>query len=117
MTDADVGASTATPTSAGPPRDGAGAARGAAVERFLDRRAAVFVYGRRLHVVSLLVFRSDGLAWPSGDAGQGAATPVVRGFNLLVWRRGDLGYALVSDLNVGELMMLQARLAPPEPRQ
>lgn len=31
--------------------------RGGAVERFLDRRAAVFVYGRRLHTISLLVFR------------------------------------------------------------
>ena len=90
--------------------------RGGAIERFLDRRAAVFVYGRRLHVVSLLVFRSDGLAWPPGDQGRGAATLVVRGFNLLVWRSGDLGYALVSDLNVGELAMLRARVTPPATR-
>ena len=90
--------------------------RGGAIERFLDRRAAVFVYGRRLHVVSLLVFRSDGLAWPPGDEGRGAAMLVVRGFNLLVWRSGDLGYALVSDLNVGELAMLRARVTPPATR-
>ncbi len=38
--------------------------RGGAVERFLDRKAAVVVYGRRRHTISLLVFRADGLGWP-----------------------------------------------------
>jgi len=39
--------------------------RGGALGFFLDRRAAVVVYQRRLHAVSLLVFGADGLAWPS----------------------------------------------------
>jgi anti-sigma factor (TIGR02949 family) len=92
--------------------------RGGAIERFLDRRAAVFVYGRRLHVVSLLVFRSDGLAWPSaGGDGQGTAMLTVRGFNVLTWRNRDLGYALVSDLNAAELATLATRLAAPPVRQ
>ena len=82
--------------------------RGGAIERFLDRRAAVFVYGRRLHTISLLVFRADGL--PAGDAGSPPALTVVRGFNVLLWRAGDLGYALVSDLNPGELRTLARRL-------
>jgi anti-sigma factor RsiW len=92
--------------------------RGGAVERFLDRRAAVFVYGRRLHVVSLLVFRSEGLTWPSvsGD-GQGPTSLTMRGFNVLTWRHRDLGYALVSDLNAAELVTLAARLAAPPVRQ
>ena len=42
--------------------------RGGALGYFLDRRAAVLVYQRRLHVVSLLVFRADGLAWPAQRA-------------------------------------------------
>lgn len=88
--------------------------RGGAVERFLDRRAAVFVYGRRLHTISLLVFRTDGMPWPAGgDAQPERAGLIVRGFNVLLWRDGDLGYAMVSDLNVGEMRALGARLATP----
>jgi anti-sigma factor RsiW len=86
--------------------------RGGAIERFLDRRAAVFVYGRRLHTISLLVFRADGLPWPAGwESRSERASFTVRGFNVLLWRDRDLGYAMVSDLNVGELQFLGTRLA------
>src|SRR5262249_28733149 len=34
--------------------------QGGAVEPFLDRRAAVFVYKRRMHTASLFVVRADG---------------------------------------------------------
>jgi len=80
--------------------------RGGTVEYFLDRRAAVAVYGRRLHVVTLIVARADGLPWPTGR-------PIVtraQGFNVRVWRSGELGYALVSDLDAAELGQLAARL-------
>lgn len=88
--------------------------RGGAIERFLDRRAAVFVYGRRLHAISLLVFRADGLPWPAGwDTRPDRVSLTVRGFNVLLWRERDLGYALVSDLNAGELQALGTRLAAP----
>ncbi len=95
--------------------DGEFPLRGGAVERFLDRRAAVFVYGRRLHTVSLIVFRADGLpGW------NGAVSPptllTVRGFNVIQWRAGDLGYALVSDLNADELRTLARRLEAPASR-
>jgi anti-sigma factor RsiW len=83
--------------------------KGGSVEYFLDRRAAVYVYGRRLHTISLFVFRPDGLTLPAGRR----AEDTVRGFNVLLWRSGDLGYALVSDLNAGELKMLAERLSPP----
>ena len=88
--------------------------KGGAIERFLDRRAAVFVYGRRLHTISLLVFRADD---GPGSSGWGLRPePVsltVRGFNVLQWRERDLGYVLVSDLNADELRTLGARLAAP----
>ena len=38
---------------------------GGAIGYFIDRKAAVFVYKRRLHTISLLVFRADGLPWPT----------------------------------------------------
>jgi anti-sigma factor RsiW len=81
--------------------------KGGAVERFLDRRAAVFVYGRRLHTISLLVFRTAGLPWPDGDPRR---TTTVRGFNVVLWRAGDLGYALVSDVDGRDLAELASRL-------
>ena len=89
--------------------------RGGAVGYFVDRKAAVFVYGRRLHTICLFVFRADGLPWPTrglermGNA-QAHAT-VSRGFNVLLWQAGGLGYALVSDLDGRELRVLGTRLA------
>jgi anti-sigma factor RsiW len=80
--------------------------RGGTVEYFLDRRAAVAVYGRRLHTVTLIVAREGGLPWPE-------ASPLAtnaRGFNVRLWKRGGLGYALVSDLDPSELARLAAHL-------
>jgi anti-sigma factor RsiW len=89
--------------------------RGGSVGYVFDRKAAVLVYGLRLHVVTLLVFRPDGLAWP--DAGARQLGPVrghetsTRGFNAVLWRQDGLGYALVSDVNAKELVDLAARVA------
>jgi anti-sigma factor RsiW len=88
--------------------------RGGALGYFLDRRAAVLVYQRRLHVVSLFVFRADGLPWP-GDGliptrQTAAHSASSRGFNVLLWRAGDLGYALVSDIDATELRQLGVKL-------
>jgi anti-sigma factor RsiW len=89
---------------------------GGAVGYFLDRKAAVLVYGHRLHTISLFVFRAEGLRWP-----RHGLTPVgsvrayadtTRGFNELLWQRDDLGYALVSDVEPAALRTLAARLAP-----
>ena len=33
-----------------------------------------------------------------------------RGFNVVIWRRGGLGYALVSDVDAAELKGLAAKL-------
>ena len=80
--------------------------QGGAVEPFLDRRAAVLVYKRRLHTASLFVVRADELAFPTT-----LRTQTVRGFNVALWKAGDQGYALVSDLNLPELLKLQAEIA------
>jgi anti-sigma factor (TIGR02949 family) len=55
--------------------------RGGAVGYFVDRKAATFVFGRRLHTISLFVFKADGLPWPSGQTVRASA----RGFNVLLW--------------------------------
>ena len=89
--------------------------KGGSVGYFMDRKAAVFVYGRRLHTIALFVFRADGLPWPArGLEAMGSAhafVSVSRGFNVLLWRAGELGYALVSDVDARELRELGARLA------
>jgi anti-sigma factor RsiW len=89
--------------------------RGGSVGYVFDRKAAVLVYGLRLHVVTLLVFRPEGLAWPDAGARQigtvrGSETS-TRGFNVVLWQDGGLGYVLVSDVNAEELTELAARLA------
>ena len=78
--------------------------KGGAVGYFRDRKAAVFVYARRLHPITLLVARAEGLAWPSRE------TTVERGFTVIMWRSGELGYALVSDVDARELEQLATRI-------
>ena len=89
--------------------------KGGSVGYFLDRKAAVFVYGRRLHTITLFVFRAGGLPWPTrGLEAMGrasASASVSRGFNVLLWRSGELGYALVSAVDARELRELGVKLA------
>jgi anti-sigma factor RsiW len=89
--------------------------RGGAVGYFLDRKAAVFVFQRRLHAISLLVFRADGLPWPERDleslGNVRVSRTVARGFNVILWRTGELGYALISDLDASELRQLAVKVA------
>jgi len=89
--------------------------RGGAVGYYLERKAAVFVFTRRLHEISLFVFRAAGLPWPTtGRQAVGGARATIttsRGFNVILWREGELGYALVSDVDVPELSQLAAKLA------
>jgi anti-sigma factor RsiW len=87
---------------------------GGATGWFRDRAAAVFVWKRRLHTITLLVFRAEGLPWPTRGLRELGRLHVdeaqARGFNVLLWRDGDLGYALVSDVNAADLAQLAARL-------
>jgi anti-sigma factor RsiW len=88
--------------------------RGGAVGYYLDRKAAVFLFQRRLHAVTLLVFRAEGLAWPDRGleriAGVTAQVATSRGFTAILWREAGLGYALVSDLDPRELRQLAGKL-------
>jgi anti-sigma factor RsiW len=90
--------------------------RGGAVGYYLDRKAAVFIFNRRLHTISLFVFRADGLPWPARGlqrvGGGQAHVTTSRGFSSILWRDGELGYALVSDVDPAELARLAERLAP-----
>jgi anti-sigma factor RsiW len=83
--------------------------QGGATGYFLDRKAAVLVYAHRLHTISLVVFRADGLWWPAGEA----VTAEERGVTVVLWRHATLGYALVSDVDRRVLAALAAKLRPP----
>ncbi len=77
--------------------------RGGDVAVFLGHKAATFVYGRRLHVISLFVFEA-------GDVP--ASERTIRGFHVATWSASSFGFALVSDVNWDDLRRLRARLAP-----
>jgi len=83
-----------------------------------DRKAAVLVFKRRLHTITLLVFPPEGLAWPAQAPVTVGRLSVVaqsrHGFSVLLWRDGDLGYALVSDVARAELETLATKIAGPE---
>ena len=86
-----------------------------------DRKAAVFQFRRRLHAITLLVFPATGVPWPAGNVVRLGRLSVVeqtsRGFSVLLWRDGELGYALVSDVNRADLEALAPKIEPvaPEP--
>jgi anti-sigma factor RsiW len=75
--------------------------RGGDVAIFLGHKAATFVYGRRLHVISLFVFEASDVA---------AGEQTIRGFHVLLWGANGVAFALVSDVNWDDLRALRARL-------
>jgi anti-sigma factor RsiW len=86
---------------------------GGSVGWFLDRRAAVVSYALRDHRVTLLACRGEGLSWPGGgEPGAGELREAsIPGFRVVMWRAGELGYALVSDVNAAELKSVAAKFA------
>ena len=90
---------------------------GGSVAYFVDRKAATFLFKRRLHDISLFVVRAEGLSWPSHPSvrmGRVEATVVSRqGFHLVLFRDGDLAYALVSDVDSAELLRLGQKIVGP----
>lgn len=85
--------------------------RGGATAYFIDRKAAAFIFKRHLHVMTLLVFRAEGLPWPLASSVPARVTPwTERGFHVLLWRSADLGYALVSDVDDEQMTRLADRL-------
>jgi anti-sigma factor RsiW len=68
---------------------------------FLGHKAAAFIYGRRLHAITLFVFEATDV--PTAES-------TIRGFHVMTWQAGELGFALVSDVNWGDLRALRQRL-------
>jgi anti-sigma factor RsiW len=87
---------------------------GGSVGYVLDRKAAVISYAVRRHRVTLLAFPAAGLRWPDPDRTLGGV-PVralsQRGFSVQLWRVGELGYALVSDMGAEDRERVAAGLA------
>jgi len=74
-----------------------------------DRKAAVLSYALRRHRVTLLVFPAAGL--PGLPAEAPPLRAARRGIGVAKWSAGELGYALVSDAEPGELGRLADALA------
>ena len=88
---------------------------GGAVGYVIDRKAAVMSYALRRHRVTLLAFPDSGLTWPAPNRSAGgvpAHSMSRSGFGMVLWRAGDLAYALVSDVSTQDLEKLAAELAP-----
>jgi len=79
--------------------------QGGSIAYFRDRKAAAFVFKHRLHRITLLVFRADGLELPTAATHQRA-----RGFDVVLWKQNELGYALVSDMAGSELDRLAVKI-------
>ncbi len=80
---------------------------GASVAYFIDRNAAAFVYQRETHVITVLIFRAEGLPWRGGGSRYAVTT---RGYRAVLFRHGDLGYAIVSDLSEAALLGVAAKV-------
>lgn len=94
--------------------------QGAAGAYFLDRKAAAFVFKRGNQMASVVVFRASGLPWALRGSGGlervSSSKARMRGFNVLLWRDSDLGYALVSDLGEPELVRLGNKITAAAPQ-
>jgi anti-sigma factor RsiW len=77
--------------------------RGGDVAIFLGHQAAAFLYSCRSHAISLFVFETGGVR---------ASERTFQGFHVSTWERDGLGFALVSDLDWGELRTLRGRVLP-----
>ena len=89
--------------------------RGGAVGYYLDRKAAVFVFTPAPPDDTPGVPRRRAPVGPSRARPIGrvqAQVATSRGFNAIMWREGELGYALVSDTDLPDLVKLVGRLAP-----
>jgi anti-sigma factor RsiW len=86
--------------------------QGGAVGYFLDRKAATLVFGGPRNPISLFVFKADGLPWRSGERAK-LSRASSRGFSVLLWQNGELGYALVSSEDEQTLRRLAEKLAAP----
>ncbi|MDQ8732271.1 zf-HC2 domain-containing protein [Bradyrhizobium sp. LHD-71] len=75
---------------------------GGRLDYVADRRVAVVVYKRRLHLINVFM-------WPSSVAATESLAPATsrNGYNLLIWSRNGVSYCAISDLNAAEMRELQ----------
>jgi anti-sigma factor RsiW len=69
---------------------------GGRVDEVGGRPAAALIYQRRNHVITVFVRIAE-------DGADGSDERVVRGFRAIAWRRGEMAFWAVSDLNQAEL--------------
>lgn len=78
---------------------------GARLCRVEDARAALVFYRCRSHIISWFTFPETGR---TAQAAREPSAFAAKGYNLILWRKGGLVHAVVSDLDEKELMsMLQ----------
>ncbi len=97
-----------------PSEVGAMKLRGGSVGYFLHHKAAVISYALRKHAVTLLAFPLEGLDWPSSNltlAGVPVRASTQRGIHVVLWRHGDVGYAVVADVARDEFLGIAGQLA------
>src|SRR2546430_2453638 len=82
--------------------------RGGAVGYFLDRRAAGFLYPRRLHTISLFVVPADGLHWPERRLEMSS-----RGFRVIPWRARSCAPPVNAGGDPGRAGRARARAGAP----
>jgi anti-sigma factor RsiW len=66
--------------------------------------AAVVVYRHAKHVINLF-------AWASTSADAPMRTEIRQGFNVVMWRKGGIAYAAVSDVAADQLMTFASDVA------
>ena len=71
-----------------------------------DRKVAVLIYHRALHIINLYV-------WPAQDNGSSRMrVETIRGYNVVSWKKGGFEFRAVSDLNMAELRDLARFFMP-----
>jgi anti-sigma factor RsiW len=70
---------------------------------FDGHKAAVFVYHRKLHVISLFVFQANDVVH---------SERTIQGFHVITWGTEGFGFSLVSDVNFDDLRALEALVSP-----
>lgn len=79
---------------------------GGRLDYLQNRKVAVLIYHRALHIINLYV-------WPAQDNGSSSlAVQTVQGYNVVSWKKNSFEFRAVSDLNTAELRDF-ARLVTP----
>jgi anti-sigma factor RsiW len=88
---------------------------GGDVTYFLDRKVACILYGKGSNLVTLLVFRGEGIDMNQPGIQQVKGVPIYaasyEGTGMILWKQGDLVYSLISELPQDELLGVAKAIA------